>query len=228
MRLKILVVDDDVPTLESMREVFTQLGVEVCPVSHSQQAATLINQEKFDGIFLELTMPEVDGFELARQIRQTSWNRRTPIVIVTGQKDRQTIEKAFSAGATFFLQKPIDNDKLTRLLESTRGTIWEERRRYTRISLRTEVTCQVGSRKITGISVNLSQGGLLFQGHRSLAPGNVVQVSFRLPGQKLPINAEGFVLRVDEKRRVGVRFVEMSPEDRQRIGDLVTSQASTR
>ena len=228
MKLKVLVVEDHIPTLELMREVLTPLGLEVRLVNDSQHASTLINQEKFDGVFLDLMMPKVDGFELARLIRQSSWNKRTPIVIVSGREDRRTVEQAFAAGGTFFLYKPVDREKLTRLLNSMRGAMLEERRRFKRVAVQTEVECQVGSRKITGMSFNLSQNGLLFQGDGSLVPGNVAQLLFHLPGQKLPFNMKGLVVRVDEKQRVGVRFSEISGEDRQRIRDFIDSQADTR
>jgi CheY-like chemotaxis protein len=228
MRLKVLVVEDDIPTLELMREVLTPLGLEVRLANDSQHASTLINQEKFDGIFLDLMMPKVDGFELARQIRQSSLNKRTPIVIVSGREDRGTVQQAFTAGGTFFLYKPVDRERLTRLLNSTRGTMLDERRRVKRVAVQTKVECQVGSRKIAGMSLNLSQSGLLFQGDGSLVPGNVGQLSFRLPRQKLPINAQGIVVRADEKQRVGVRFSKISAEDRQRIRDFIGSLADTR
>lgn len=227
MPLKVLVVEDDVPTLELMFEVLRSLGVEVRPISDSQQAVTLINQEKFDGVFLDLMMPKVDGFELARQIRQSSRNRRTPIVIVTGREDKQTMEQAFAAGGTFFLQKPVDKHRLIRLLNTTRGAMLEERRRLNRVPVHTEVMCQVGTRKITGMSVNLSQSGILFEGDGSVVLGNVVRLLFRLPKQGLAIDVEGIVVRVDEKQRVGVRFTQISVEDRQRIRDFVTSQMDT-
>jgi hypothetical protein len=73
------------------------------------------------------------------------------------------------------------------------------------------------------MSLNLSQSGLLFQGDGSLVPGNVGQLSFRLPRQKLPINAQGIVVRADQKQQVGVRFTEISEHDRQRIRDFIGS-----
>jgi CheY-like chemotaxis protein len=64
--LKFLIVEDDLPSLELMAEVFTSLNAEVRPVSDSQKAAGLVNQEKFDGISLDLEMPNLHGFDLVR------------------------------------------------------------------------------------------------------------------------------------------------------------------
>jgi CheY-like chemotaxis protein len=99
--LRLLVVEDDIASLELMAEVFISLKADVCPVSDSQQAAILVNREKFDGIFLDLEMPNLHGFELAQKVRKSSWNKSTPIVIVTGRDQRDTMQQSFAVGATF-------------------------------------------------------------------------------------------------------------------------------
>lgn len=224
MRLKILLVEDDIVTLEMMRQVFTNLGVEVHLANDSEYGEKLINQEKYDGIFLDLMMPKIDGFELSRRIRQSSWNTHTPIIIVSGREDKDTVEQAFRSGATFFLSKPVDKNKLAQLLSTVRGTMVKVRRRSQRVAIRTEVECRVGTRKVTGMSINLSQSGLLFQGDGSFVPGNAMLLSLRLPGHQFPISAEALVMRTDEKQRVGVHFTQISPEDRRRIEELVAAQ----
>src|SRR6202167_4305689 len=156
--LKLLVVEDNIPSLELMTEVFISLKAEVRPINDSQKAAAMINQEKFDGIFLDLEMPNLNGFDLARLIRKSSWNKSTPIIIVTGRDDRQTMQEAFSIGATFFLQKPVDRQKLSILFRTVAGGMLENRRKSTRVPIQTEVTCTVGSRTVRGTSWNLSQG----------------------------------------------------------------------
>src|SRR5580693_10427225 len=60
--LKVLIVEDHIPSLELMTEVFTSLKAEVCPISDSEKAVAMVNQEKFDGIFLDLEMPKLNGF----------------------------------------------------------------------------------------------------------------------------------------------------------------------
>ena len=122
---KLLVVEDDLPSLELMTEVFESLKAQVRPISDSAKAADLINQEKFDGIFLDLEMPRISGFELANKVRQSSWNKTTPIVIVSGREERDTMNQAFATGATFFLQKPVDRQKLNTLYRTVRGALEE-------------------------------------------------------------------------------------------------------
>ncbi len=139
--LNLLVVEDDPASLELMTEVFTSLKANVRGVSDSQHAAGLVNQERFDGIFLDLEMPNLHGFDLARVIRKSSWNKSTPIVIVTGRDERETMQQAFTIGATFFLQKPVDRQKLSILFRTVQGGMLENRRRHMRAPIQTEVTC---------------------------------------------------------------------------------------
>lgn len=226
MALKVLVVEDDAPTLELMDEVLTSLKVEVRAVGDSEQAAVLVHQERFDGIFVDLQMPKVDGFELARRIRASSWNKSAPIVVVTGYDDAKTMQKAFAAGATFFLQKPVDRQRLTNLFRAAHGRMFENRRQFLRVPLQIEVVCQVGHQTFRGTSSNISQGGILFEVGRSLSPGAPVRLSFRLPGRELRIEVTGVVARVDEKQRAGVRFTHIGTRELQLIRDLIGSDGA--
>jgi uncharacterized protein (TIGR02266 family) len=222
--IRVLVVEDDRPTLEMMNEVLTSLNVEVCAMQDSAEAALLVHRERFDGIFLDLQMPKMDGFELAQHIRASSWNKSAPIIVVTGQDDSKTMQKAFGCGATFFLQKPVDRQRLTNLFKATRGRMFDNRRQFVRVPLHTEVTCQVEHQTLQGHSSNISQGGILFEVGRRIEPGTAVRVSFTLPGSNLKIEASGVVARVDEKLRIGVRFSQIGLQELEAIRELMRQE----
>jgi CheY-like chemotaxis protein len=216
--LKLLVVEDDLASLELMAEVFTSLKAEVRPVSDSEKAVGMVDHEKFDGIFLDLEMPNLNGFDLARLIRKSSWNKSTPIIIVTGRDDRQTMQEAFAIGATFFLQKPVDRQKLTTLFRTVRGGMLENRRRYTRVPLQAEVNCTVGSRNKRGVTWNLSQGGMQLEA--DLQSGTTVRLSFRLPVSGASIEAVGTVAWQGEKRQ-GIQFTTLSASALESIREYI-------
>ena len=214
--LRLLVVEHDTASLELMTEVFTSLKAEVRPVSDSEVAVGMVNQEKFDGIFLDLEMPKLNGFDLARVIRKSSsWNKSTPIIIVTGRDERQTMQEAFALGATFFLQKPVDRQKLTILFRTVSGGMFENRRKSIRVPLQTEVTCTVGSRTIRGMSWNLSQGGMQVEAS-DLHVKETVRLSFRLPVSGVSIDVIGTVAWAGENRQ-GIQFTTLSPSTQQSI-----------
>src|SRR5262249_4889256 len=154
---------------------------------------------KFDGILLDLQMPNMHGFELAKRVRQSSRNKSTPIIIVTGYDDRQAMRQSFAIGATFFLQKPVDRQKLTGLYRTVRRTLLENRRKTARIPFQTEVVCQTGSRSTLARSWNLSQGGIQIE-NPELRVNDEVQLSFGLPGTNVVIEAFGKVLWVEQDR----------------------------
>jgi uncharacterized protein (TIGR02266 family) len=218
--LKLLVVEDDAPSLELMEEVLTSLKAQVLPVNDGRNAASRINQEKFDGIFLDLEMPNMHGFDLTRHIRESSWNRSTPIVIVTGRDERSTMQQAFAIGANFFLQKPVDRRKLTTLFRAVRGAMLENRRRNVRVPLRTDVLCTNGSTSIRGMTWNLSQGGILIDSASSLKAGDIVRLLFRLPMSGEQIDGAGVVVWVSENRQ-GIRFTKMNPQSSNAIKDFI-------
>jgi CheY-like chemotaxis protein len=201
--LRLLIVEDDVPSLELMEEVFVSLRADVRGVNESGKAAELVNRERFDGIFLDLEMPSMNGFDLARWIRNSSWNRSTPIVIVTGRDDRQTMKEVFASGATFYLQKPVDRQKLTTLFRTVRG----------------DVLCSMASRQSQGVTWNLSLGGMQVDvGH--LKPSEAVRVSFRLPSSGILVDAVGEVVWVNDKRQ-GIKFEHLSTKNEKAIRDFI-------
>ena len=220
MPLKILIVEDDAPSLELMTEVLASVEAEVRPMNDSLAAAAIILKERFDGIFLDLKMPKLDGFGLMSRIRESPSNKSTPIIVVTGRDEKKTMQDAFAAGASFYIQKPIDRQKLLRLFRSARGTMVDNRRKFVRIPLKATVTCDFKGQSTKGTSWNISQGGLLFEGP-NLRPLDEIHLSIQLPTTGITIQTSGVVVRVDERGRVGVRFASMNDAGREAIRQLV-------
>jgi CheY-like chemotaxis protein len=218
-QLKLLVVEDDPVSLEFMAEVFSTLKIDVCPISDSRQAAILVSQQRFDGIFLDIETPGLNGFELAQLIRESPRNKSTPIIIVTGVDEPDAMHRSFAIGATFFLQKPVDSPKLAALLATIQDPSNENRRRYNRVPMEGEVTCCVRGKEVNGISWNLSQGGMQLE-VRDLPVGETVQLSFRLPRPPVVIQATGVVVWANDERQ-GVFFTKMPLEHQAIVRDFI-------
>lgn len=216
VNFKTLVVDNDPASVALMTEVFASLQANVQSVHDSRQAATVVTREKFDGVFLEVDM---NGFELAKTVRQSSKNKHIPIVMVTRLEDKETMYEAFAAGGTFFLRKPVDRVALVTLLETIQQPLFEDRRRYTRVPLQTEVTCCLGARTLTGMTWNLSQGGMQIE-VPGLLCGEKVHLSFRPPSPRVLIEATGIVAWSKDDRQ-GIHFTAMSVEYQQIVRNFI-------
>ncbi|ABF43279.1 response regulator receiver protein [Candidatus Koribacter versatilis Ellin345] len=209
MALKILIVDDDINTLELLREVLQSMSSEVRCINSSKRALEIIHSEKFDGIVLDIIMPEISGLEIAAEIRKSALNRRTTVVAISGSDDQKTMEAAMAAGATFFLHKPFDRTSLMKRLNSTRGSMLQEQRRFVRIPLTTAVTGSAGAIAVRGTCRDISEGGLCFVATAPLTPGMSVSLAITLDNsQRLDVTAK--VLRVSEDCTVGVQFDSLS------------------
>src|SRR5258708_10889338 len=104
-------------------------------LTSSIEAAGRLKREKYQAVFMAMHMPAPDGAELARQIRASRVNASTVIVMITGEQDRTVMGRAFEAGVEFFLFKPVERNKLLRLIRVTEGPIERGTPVFTRVSL---------------------------------------------------------------------------------------------
>jgi CheY-like chemotaxis protein len=222
--LKLLVAEDDEASRELLVELLRAVKAEVRASDDSEEAAKLVEREAFDGIFLDLGMPGLSGFDLAKRIRDSTHNRSTPIVIVTGREERDTMHLSFSVGATYFLQKPVAQPDLVAILGKLQEPRYENRRRSNRVYLNSEVTCMVGDRTLHGATWNISQGGIQLEVF-GLQKGDQLRMSFLLPNPAMIIQCEGVIVWEQEERQ-GVYFTSMSLEVQDGIRDFVNRAGS--
>jgi diguanylate cyclase (GGDEF)-like protein len=104
---RVLIADDDPSTRLIMREVLQQAGFEVIEAADGKEALHCYESSDPDLILLDVEMPHFDGFSVCKQIREKETMRKTPICIVTGLDDDESIDRAYRVGATDFIGKPI-------------------------------------------------------------------------------------------------------------------------
>lgn len=121
MAKTILVVDDDELVRIALNELLRSEGYEVHPVPSGAEALKKLDQNDYDLLMLDVIMPEMDGFELCKQIREKENYRETPIVFLTAKSRDEDRDKGIEAGANLFLPKPISPDKLLRIVSDTIG-----------------------------------------------------------------------------------------------------------
>ncbi len=121
MTKRILVVDDDEMVLMALDELLKPEGYEVHTVASGNEALQKLEHGAYDLIMTDVIMPEMDGFELCKRIREKEKYREIPVVFLTAKTRDEDRVRGLEAGANLFLSKPISPDKLLGIVSSTLG-----------------------------------------------------------------------------------------------------------
>lgn len=109
-------VDDSQWVTQMMERLITTAGYRFLPIDNSIRAIPILLGRKPDLIFLDLVMPNVNGYELCTQLRKLSCFRNTPIVILTGNDGATERIRSKLVGASDFLTKPLNAAQLLKVL----------------------------------------------------------------------------------------------------------------
>ena len=106
---KILIVDDTRANLVALKVLLKSIEANIVAVESGEQALLTAerDEEHIALILLDVQMPLMDGFEVARQLHENEKTRSIPIIFITANQDEEHIEKAYLSGAVDFIQKPI-------------------------------------------------------------------------------------------------------------------------
>ncbi len=121
---RVLVVDDNPDSVEMLRALLSMMGAEVETAIDGRSAIELAERFRPTTVLLDIGMPELDGYETARHMRQTSWGRTVELVAVTGWGQSEDRDRTAEAGFDRHLVKPVEMSELFSLFEpaSRRGS----------------------------------------------------------------------------------------------------------
>jgi two-component system KDP operon response regulator KdpE len=103
MTIKLLVIDDDAAVTDLLTLLLKSQGFEVFATNNSADGLSMIRELQPDLVVLDLMMPEMDGWEVCRSVRQFS---QVPIIILSALNDPSMIASVLDAGADDYLTKP--------------------------------------------------------------------------------------------------------------------------
>jgi CheY-like chemotaxis protein len=113
--LRVLVVDDWPDTIPTLQLLLQTWGYETCVASDGLTALTIAEDFKPDVVILDLGLPGMDGFEVAKRLRQN--DRERPLIIVlSGYCTKDDVQHSSEVGCDFHLAKPAEPDEIERIL----------------------------------------------------------------------------------------------------------------
>jgi CheY-like chemotaxis protein len=113
---KVLIADDNRDAADSMAMILGLSGYEVYVAHSGREAVELAEQHRPEVVFLDIGMPDLNGYEVAAAIRRQAWGKNIYLLAVTGWGQSEDKERALAAGFDRHLTKPVDLDEVESLL----------------------------------------------------------------------------------------------------------------
>ena len=115
MALKALIVDDEEDVLEVLQDRLEAYGFTVVAARTGREALERLSQESFDGVFMDIKMPEMDGMRTLGEIRKNG--SAIPVIIITASSTKDAARQALASGANEYVLKPFEWQELKAKIE---------------------------------------------------------------------------------------------------------------
>jgi uncharacterized protein (TIGR02266 family) len=223
---KILLADDVDFFLTLEKSFLPRDGCEVLVAHTGREACALIELHRPDLVLLDLYMPEMNGDECCRQVKNNAELCNIPIIMVTtaGKADEQALCR--EAGCDDILLKPIHRRSFVETVQKFLNV-------DVRAEFRSPIRLQVLYGKdelLTGYSVNLSSGGVFLETDNPLPPEESLTLVLHVPNQGQPLRCRGSVAWVNPPDSpccptlppgMGIKFTDLELAELHRIRDIL-------
>jgi two-component system chemotaxis response regulator CheY len=119
--MNVLAVDDSRTIRDMLRLALTDAGITAHLAEDGQHGLEVLEQIEPDAIITDINMPRLDGFGFIGAVRRTERHRTVPILVLTTESSPELKARAREAGATGWIVKPFDPEKLVRALHIVAG-----------------------------------------------------------------------------------------------------------
>ncbi len=110
--IKLLVIDDDLPTCDFLKSFFSNRGYKVFVANDGDQAISIIKEERLDIILLDVRMPGLSGIEVLQKIKEIDKNPK--VIMMSAVDEKVVVELAMKYGAVDYITKPLSLEWLER------------------------------------------------------------------------------------------------------------------
>ena len=114
--VRILIVDDEPPIVTALEFLLQREGYQVDTAFNGMQALDKMEKNRPDIVMLDVMMPGMDGFEVARRIRNEPSYEQAKMVFLTAKGAADDKRKGYSTGGEYYMVKPFDNDELVQMI----------------------------------------------------------------------------------------------------------------
>src|SRR5437763_1944927 len=218
--LQALLLCDDDKVVRVLRRVLSELEIGVEHCTDPDTAIQKITRQRFEGVIIDCTIPEVAA-RVLKGTRSAPANKRAIAVAIIDSQI--ALKGASELGAHFVLFKPISLERTKASFRSVRALMKRERRRHSRIPVELSVKLHTEnpSRTIEVVTADLSENGLAVKSKSKLPPA--FRVRFTLPGAANEIDCRG-ELAWQGNDLQGIRFCDLPDDQSSRIKSWIFRQ----
>ena len=105
---KILYIEDNPDNMQLVQRVITAIGHQFLWAADGLSGISMVRTERPDLILLDINLPDIDGYEVARRLRANKNHLYVPIIAITANALKGDVEKALSAGCDVYMSKPVN------------------------------------------------------------------------------------------------------------------------
>lgn len=226
MILKALLVSKDDQAAETLTHVLANFGVAVERSSAVEVAVSRLGQEHFDEVVVDFDDPSTASLVVEALRQHTLDEHVATSVTVALIQDPAQIRSILGRGAHFILTKPIGQDQATTTLQAATALLKRERRRSFRVAVQAAVSLSTSEiPSLEGILLDLSSGGMDVLAAQPLSPPALVHFGFELPEGAAKLEGEAEVVWSSPNGQLGLRFLDMPVEMRDKLGEWLTAHA---
>jgi CheY-like chemotaxis protein len=111
-RPTILIVDDNITNLKVLLGMLQDQGFDTRPATSAQQALRMVARQVPDLALLDINMPDIDGFQLCRKLRENSHSANVPVIFLSAYSGDEIADQCRAVGGQGYVTKPIDRDQV--------------------------------------------------------------------------------------------------------------------
>jgi CheY-like chemotaxis protein len=215
--LCILIVDDSKFFIELEKQFLRNTPATVLTADSAKRALSMAREHRPSLVFMDVDMPEMNGFDCCRIFKSDSDLREIPIVLIGGDDPVKDEAKAHASGAADYLPKPLDKRRF--LSAGHRFLVSIDRREPRRnCQIIVDYTCR--GRRLMGRCIDISSGGMFLESQPTAQAGESLLLKFSLPDEsKTPVELQGRIAWVNAADAIikdgfplgyGVEFVEIT------------------
>ncbi len=108
----ILIVDDVSKNIQVLGSILRKEGYQIAYATNGKDALTIVENNKFDLILLDIMMPEMDGFEVCKILKSNSATKKIPVIFLTAKTEPESIINGFEIGGQDYVTKPFNSNEL--------------------------------------------------------------------------------------------------------------------